>query len=287
VNLFQRFDAVLGGEVADASPLIRAVRSVKSAWEVERIRAAARVSDRVFARAREVIEPGMTDLELAAEIEHEARRHGHQGLVRLRAFNAEIFYGHIFSGPDAAVPGAGDMPLAGAGLTPAVGQGSGRREIRQGDPIIVDIATCIEGYMCDQSRTFCVGTLPEPLASAYGHMVAVEDRMMALARPGASQGALHEECCEVAARFGHRDRFMGPPGAQVGFIGHGVGIELDEPPFIARGFGDSLLEEGMVFAFEPKAVFPGKGAVGIEDTFLVTAGGVERLTVTGRELVEL
>lgn len=80
---------------------------------------------------------------------------------------------------------------------------------------------------------------------------------------------------------------MGNAGAQVSFIGHGIGVEIDEFPFIARGFDDQLLEEKMCFAFEPKAVFVGEGAVGIENTFWVEADGLRRLTYSDEQLVEL
>jgi Xaa-Pro dipeptidase len=80
---------------------------------------------------------------------------------------------------------------------------------------------------------------------------------------------------------------MGNRGAQVSFIGHGLGIELDEYPLIARGFDDMPLEPGMVFAFEPKVVFPGKGAIGIENTFCLTEEGLKQLTLSGEELVIL
>jgi Xaa-Pro dipeptidase len=80
---------------------------------------------------------------------------------------------------------------------------------------------------------------------------------------------------------------MGSKGAQVSFIGHGTGVELDEYPFIARGFNDYQLQEKMTFAFEPKAVFPGLGAVGVENTFWVAKDGLKHLTFSNQDLIVL
>ncbi len=286
VALFRRWEKVLGSAtVADASPLLRAARAVKSAWEVDRMRAAAAVSARMFERAGEVLRAGMTEIELAATLEFEERRLGHQGVVRMRAFNAELFYGHVFSGPDSAAPSGFDAPLGGRGLSPAVGQGAGTRRIGEREPIVVDFVTAIDGYLMDQTRTFCIGGLSEDLTRAYDDMIRVQDRMIEVARPGVAWGTVYDECLATARSLGHAEHFMGAPGSQVSFIGHGVGIEVDEPPFLARGFTDATLEAGMTYAFEPKVVFPGIGAIGVEDTFLVTGQGVERLTLGPRDLV--
>ena len=80
---------------------------------------------------------------------------------------------------------------------------------------------------------------------------------------------------------------MGTPGGRISFIGHGLGIEIDEYPFIARGFDEETLEVGMAFAFEPKLVFPGEGAVGIENSFYLSEQGLKRLTFSNQELVLL
>jgi Xaa-Pro dipeptidase len=163
--------------------------------------------------------------------------------------------------------------------------GAGAHAIAPGEPVILDVAPGVDGYLVDQTRTLCIGGLPAPLARAYADMVAVQEHMVELARPGASCGRIYEACRALAERLGHAADFMGAAGSQVPFIGHGVGIELDELPLLARGFDASLLEEGMVFAFEPKAVYPGIGAVGVENTWVVVADGVRRLTLPSDELI--
>lgn len=289
VNFFTRYRAVFpSAEYVDASPLIRRVRMVKSKYEIHLLQDAANQVDKVYRRAREVIREGMTDLELAAELEFVARKEGHQGLVRMRAFNAELFYAHVFSGTDTAVPAYVDTPLGGLGLNPSFGQGAGLKRIERNEPIIVDFAGCVDGYLVDQTRVLALGGLSDRMKRAYDDMLRVQERMTEVAVPGTPWGHVYDVCLALAVELGYADSFMGARGAQVSFIGHGIGIEVDEYPFIAKGFREMLLELGMVFAFEPKVVFPGEGAIGIEDTFYLSyTEGLKPLTFSDQELVIL
>ncbi len=285
VNFFERYRNVFRqGEFIDATPLIRKVRMIKTHYEIHILKDAACQVDKVCRRAREIIREGMSDLELAAELEFTARKEGHQGLLRMRAFNAELFYAHIFSGADSAVPAYMDTPLGGVGPSPAFGQGAGYKKIRRNEPIIVDFAGCLDGYMVDQTRVFAIGGISDRLKRGYEDMLLVQERMMALADNRATWGEIYEECLALAVDQGYADSFMGNKGAQVSFIGHGIGIEIDEYPFLARGFKEMTLETGMVFAFEPKVVFPGEGAIGIENTFYLTDHGLKPITYSDQEL---
>ena len=288
VETFQRFAKVLPDcEMVGATHQIRMVRAIKSDYEIGIMKDAALQVDKVFRRAKEVIRAGMTDLELAAELEYTARRDGHQGVTRMRGFNAELFYGHIFSGVDSAAPAYLDAPLGGMGVTPAVGQGASYKTIKAFEPICVDFAGAFDGYLVDQTRILCIGGLPEQLCRAYDDMVRIQNRLLEIARPGVSWGAVYDDCQRLACELGYADHFMGNKGAQVSFIGHGIGVEIDEYPFIARGFNDQLLQENMTFAFEPKAVFAGLGAVGIENTFRLASDGPKHITFSDQALAIL
>lgn len=288
VNFFERFRATFPHAVfTDATPLIRRVRMIKSPYELELIRAAADQQDAIFQQAREIIREGISELELAAELECVARKLGHQGLIRMRGFNSELFYAHVFSGAHCAIPAYADTPLGGPGLNPSFGQGSGRKAIARDEAIIVDFGTCIDGYLSDQTRVFAINSLPTRLGRGYEDMLRVQERMTEIATPGTPWGTVYAECLALATDMGYADNFMGAPGSQVSFIGHGLGIEIDEYPFIARGFDAMPLENGMVFAFEPKLVFPGEGAIGIENTFHLDGGRVTRLTYSCQEPVIL
>ncbi len=288
VSVMNRFHKALGDvNISDATPMIRKVRAVKSDYELGILKDAALIVDKVCKRVPEILKEGMTDLELTAELEFVARKEGHQGLVRMRGFNNELFYGHAFSGADSAVPTYSDTPLGGVGLNPSFPQGASYKRVHKNEPVTVDFSGVFDGYIVDQTRMFSIGELPEKLSKAYVDMVLIMEHAKKIAKPGASWGGVYDECLQMACDMGYQDHFMGSKGAQVSFIGHGVGVELDEYPFIARGFNDHELEENMVFAFEPKVVYPGLGAVGVEDTFWVGKDGLKHLTFSNHELIIL
>jgi Xaa-Pro dipeptidase len=278
VSFHERLRKAFGdAESIDAAPIIRKLRSVKSELEIDLIRLAAAQTDRIHRAACRLVRLGMTQIELAAELERVARLEGHPGPLRMRVFNGGMCYGHVIAGADAAIPAHLDTPLGGLGPHTSYGQGASFRKIARGEPIIVDWGGSVNGYLADQTRVLSIGELAGHLARAYDDMRDVQTLMTKLARPGVAWSEIYDRCRALAVEQGHAARFMGREGAQVPFIGHGLGIEIDEPPFIARGFKD-VLEPGMVFAFEPKAVFADEGAVGIENTFLLGPEGVEKLT---------
>ena len=283
VAQYRRLAALFpGAEVVDGSaPLIR-VRCVKSPWEIERIRAAARVVAEAVDMLPGLLRPGITEIELSARMEQELRVRGHGGLIRMRGFNQEIFFGHVMAGESAAEPSFLDAPTGGRGLGPALAQGPSFREIRPGEPVVVDLVGNHQGYLSDQTRMFCLGPPGPRLREAFEAALGIADTVVAAARPGVPAGRLYEIALEEASRTPFGDAFLGS-GRKVSFVGHGIGLEVDEPPFLARGV-KMPLEEGMVFALEPKFVIPGFGAVGIEDTYRVAAVGLERLTPSPREL---
>lgn len=288
VSFFERYKKVYPqAEYLDATPLIRQVRMIKSHYEINLMKDAADQVHRVWQRAGEIIREGATDLEIAAELEYTARKDGHQGLVRMRGFNSELFYAQIFSGTDSAVPAYADTPLGGLGLNPSFGQSAGLKRIERNEPIIIDFAGCVDGYLIDQTRVFAIGGISDRMRRGYDDMLAVQRRMTEIAVPGAIWGAVYDECLALAVDMGYADSFMGSKGSQVSFIGHGLGIEIDEYPFIARGFKDMKLEIGMAFAFEPKVVFPGEGAIGIENTFYISNDGLKQLTYSSEDLTIL
>ena len=271
-------------QFVDASRLIREVRMIKSAYEVGCIRKAAAVQDCMARKLREALRPGMTELELAAEIEAEARRHGHQGIIRTRRFNLDCFYGHLLSGESGAVPSFLDAPTGGTGLSAAFGNGPGTRRIQPHDPIMLDYAGALGGYHSDQTRMFSLGALSEDLVKGYQACLDIMEEVMEALRPGVKASDVFVRATALAERLGYADRFMNAGTAQVSFVGHGVGVELDEIPYLAVG-SNLIIEAGMTLAVEPKIVFPGRGIVGVEDTILVTGGEPEYLTFTPRELV--
>lgn len=288
VGMFERYRKIWpAAEFSDATPLIRLVRMIKSHYEIHLMQDAADQVDKVYQRAKEVIRAGMTDLELAAELEYVARKHGHLGLIRMRVYNGEMLFGHTFSGSDSAVPAYTDTPFGGMGPSPSFGQGASYKPIGRNEPIIIDFAGSIDGYLVDQTRVFAIGGLSDRLCKGFDDMLKVQELMKQIACDGISWGEIYDRCHGLACEMGYADSFMGAKGAQVSFIGHGLGVEIDEYPFIAKGFKDQTLETGMAWAFEPKVVFPGEGAVGIENTFYLSNEGLKQLTHSDDALVIL
>jgi Xaa-Pro dipeptidase len=272
--------------LVDVSPLIRSLRAVKSEYEVAILREAAQRMDNIFAAVESFAAPGVTEVELAGLLESIARRDGHPGIIRMRYFNQEIFYGHVLSGESGTIPSYLDSPTGGFGLGPAMPQGASLRAIRPGEPLLVDLVAVVDGMMVDQTRMFALGDLPQDLLSAHQAMLEVQSAVTAAAVPGAVCGDLYELAVAAADEWGLADNFMGMGADRIAFVGHGVGLELNELPVLARG-AKAMLQAGNVFALEPKCLFPGRGAVGIENTWLVTESGSVRLTFTPDELTIL
>lgn len=285
VSLYRRYEKLFAPlELTDISPLIRRLRAVKSSFELEQLKKAAALAGAVFARVREIFRTDMTELELAAELEAFARAGGHQGAIRMRGFNQEMFYSHTLAGESAAAPSFFNGATGGYGLNPSYPQGAGNRKIKPGEPLLIDFVTVVNGYMVDQTRIFCLGEPDRALLQAHDKALQIKKALMASGRPGANGADLYREAAGIAAAAGLTDHFMGA-AEKVAFVGHGVGIELDELPVIARNY-DIALVEGMVIALEPKFVFPDRGTVGIEDTFVVRPGAMEQLT-SGGEAIEV
>lgn len=277
VNLFFRYrDVFKGVEAVDISTEIRLLRAVKSAFEIALIREAAQLSDRVAARFPELIREGMTEVELAGRVEAEARRLGHQGVVRMRLWGGELFYGHLLSGPSGGVPSYHSSPTGGSGVNPAVAQSAGFRTIQRHEPVMLDYVFAYRGYISDHTRIFSLGRMPDDLIRAHTTMLDLQSEIQRMARPGAVSGSVYDFALKYVIDRGYGEHFMGVGAERVRFVGHGVGLELDEFPFLNAG--QTLeLQQDMVIALEPKLVFPGRGVVGIENTHVVTPDGLEQL----------
>lgn len=151
-------------------------------------------------------------------------------------------------------------------------------------PVLLDYTAILDGYITDMTRIAVCGSLAPELQRAYGVACAISDEVAAGLRPGTLPSQLWERARARAEAEGLGGFFMGPPGDQARFVGHGVGLELDELPVLAPGF-DEPLQLGQTLAVEPKFVLPGLGAVGIENTWAVGERGGERITALGDELL--
>jgi Xaa-Pro aminopeptidase len=240
------------------------------------MRRAAELSDQVAGWVPNILREGMSELELAGKVEAESRRLGHQGVLRMRLWGSELFYGHLLSGATGAVPSFLSSPTGGVGASPAVAQGPGFKTIQRHEPVLVDYIFSHNGYLSDHTRIFSIGPLPAELMEAHAAMLEIQKMIKKLAKPGVRSGEIYNQALEKTKDLGYGDHFMGIGNESVRFVGHGIGLEVDEYPFLAAG-QQLELRAGMTVALEPKLIFPGKGVVGIENTHVVTDDGLEQL----------
>ncbi len=275
-----------GREFIDISAFNRELRSIKSEWELERMRfSGARVCD-VFRQIPQFLKEGMRELDLSAELECRLRKAGSEGYVRMRAFNQELYQGLAVTGKTAGSPGFFDGPVTGRGLSNASPHGASTEAITVDTPVLIDFTGVFNGYIVDMTRIFVIGKLTPELEQAFAAARAIQKCLVENLKPGAICEELFFTAAGMAEQAGFGQNFMGAPGENARFVGHGVGLELDEFPVLAQGFKVPL-QAGQTIAIEPKFVIPGQGVIGIENTFAVSERGGEKITDLSDEIVYL
>ena len=272
-------------ETMNATTLLRLVRRVKTPWEIEQIRLCAQQHEAVYAEIPSCYRRGMTDLQLQFEIERRMRLHGSLGLFRAFGPNMDIFMGSILAGENAEAPSPFDFALGGAGMNASCPLGANGTLLKDGMAVMVDMAGNYSPYMTDMTRVYSVGTLSDDAYRAHQVSIHIHDEIARVARPGTACADLYNLSLRIATDEGLAPNFMGTK-QQAKFVGHGVGLQINELPVLTPR-SKEVLEEHMVFALEPKFVLPGIGAVGIENTYLVTSQGVEKLTNAPEEVIRL
>jgi Xaa-Pro aminopeptidase len=274
-----------GMEIVDLSAAIKEIRMLKSPFELGIIKKAAKISDSMFEAAPRFLKEGKMEVEFAAEVERFLRSNGHQGGTHVRQFNQECHYGHIMSGGENTTYASFfDSPTGGPGLSPAYPQSAGWKKINKNDPVLLDYLTVYYGYHVDCTRVFCLGEPAGTLEKAHRAALNIQNEVVKMGKPGVLCSELYEFALKMAEDLGYREYFMGLGTDKAAFIGHGVGLELDELPVLTSSH-QYPLEEGMVFALEPKILLPGIGVAGVENTVLVTAQGLEKLNLHPEEII--
>ena len=265
--------------------LIRQARSIKTAFELELFHRSGVAHAKAYQQIPSVYRAGMTDRELSIEIERLMRLEGCLGQFRVFGRSMEIFMGSLLAGSNAAAPSPYDFALGGKGVDPSLPGGLDGTLLQPGQSFMVDMGGNFYGYLSDMSRVFSIGKLPEQAYAAHQTCLEIQDAVADKAKPGVTCEELYDTAIEMVTRAGFADNFMGV-GQKAKFIGHGVGLEINEAPVLAPRMKQEL-QPGMVFALEPKIVLPEVGPVGIENTWAVTAEGVEKLTLCPEEIIEL
>jgi Xaa-Pro aminopeptidase len=271
---YQRILDVFPG-VTPLPGVLRRARMIKTPFEQELMRRVGRWHTKAIQGVPALYRPGMTDVELEVEIDHHFRSLGHPGFFRIAGHRMQAVMGTILAGDNAAEPSPFDFALGGAGHAD-MPFSAGGRVIEEGTTVLVDESGSQFGYLTDMSRVFSVGKLPRTAYTMHDVALDIQAAFVANAQVGARCCDLYNQAVDIARRAGFEDNFMGLT-QHAKFVGHSLGLEINEPPVIAPR-DTTCLMPGMTIAYEPKFILPGVGAVGIENTFLITSDGPERLT---------
>ena len=278
VNYYRKIQQYIHAkEYVDGSQAILETRMIKSAWEIAQMEKTAELSCRTFQYMASSIRPGLTEMEFAGMFETFSRKHGHGGMLRIRNFLTEGYPWHVLSGTSGSMVGLLDAPVSGEGTSAAFPCGAGRKEITSNEPIMIDFGTVLNGYHMDETRMFAIGKMPERAMNACLAAMEIRNTILENVKPGVTMDNLFQVSVEKAKSLGYEKEYLGPPGYKVSFVGHGVGLELVEPPIIASR-KHSPLRAGMTLAIEPKMLFDSEFSAGIEDVFQVTETGYRMIS---------
>lgn len=285
-NDYMRLQAIFNPkETANATALMRNLRQIKTPHEIEMFRISAERHAKTYAEIPECFRPGMTDLEFQYEIERRMRKNGSIGIFRAFGANMDIFMGSILAGDNAESPSPFDFALGGGGMDASCPLGANGTVLKDGTAIMVDMAGNYTAYMTDMTRVFSVGRLTDLAYRAHQTALLIQSEIENIARPGTPCAELYNIAAKITENEGLGAYFMGTL-QQAKFVGHGIGIQINELPVLTPR-SKELLEPNMVFALEPKYVIPGVGAVGIENSFLVTETGLEKITQFKEDIIQL
>jgi Xaa-Pro aminopeptidase len=282
-NDFARLAAVFkNAQPADATALLRQARMIKTPWEIEQFRISARKHEAAYSEIPSVFRKGMKDIDFQIEIERLMRQHGSLGIFRTFG-DMDIFMGSLLTGNNAAAPSPYDFALGGAGLHPCLPIGASGETITEGKTVMVDFAGNFTAYMTDMTRVFACGKPDEKAIRAHNLSIEMHRRLREEVRTGVACSSVWEWSLQMAKEAKLDQFFMGTR-FQAKFVGHGVGLEINEPPVLTARSRDTFAP-GMVFAYEPKFVLPDIGAVGNENTYLVAEHGLEQITNSPEEIM--
>jgi Xaa-Pro dipeptidase len=280
-----KFKELIGDRAfTNVSPLVKELRKIKSPFEIGLMEKAAQIQKKVYRKVPELLKEGVTEIEIGGQMDAYAKSLGHEGILRVRSMNYEAYSWHIIAGRTGSIVSQSDSPMGGLGLSPAFPVGASMKKIKKGEPVLVDFGVCFHGYQVDQTRMYAIGSMPDLFAKAYEACREIHYRVLDKAMEGKTSRELFDYSVKLADEMGYGDVYLGYRPHKVRFLAHGIGIELAEFPFIAASH-DYPIENGMVFALEPKMVFPKKGACGIENTVLIENGNYRILTDIDEKIV--
>lgn len=272
-------------KVANGSKILRKSRMVKTEWEIDRMKEDGIHQAEVYRRVTKCYQEDMTDLEFQIEIERVLRREGCLGVSRTSGNLMDINMGSVIAGENADTPSPYDFTMGGAGIDPSLPGGANGTTLKPGETVMIDMNGSFNGYQTDMTRVWSIGEVPHIAYKAHECSRNILRALEQMAKPGVAVANLYKKAMEIVEGEELSQYFMGHR-QQAAFIGHGVGIELNEQPVVMARSKD-ILAENMTIALEPKFVIPSVGAVGVENTYRVTPSGLESITIFPEEIQEL
>lgn len=265
---------------------IATIRTNKSYYELSRMRKAGKIHQHVLEDiVPELLVEGMSEADLAAKLFYTLIEEGHHGVTRFGMFDTEMILGQICFGESSIYPSSFNGAGGGYGMGPAVPLiGSRKRKLRKGDLVYIDVGCGVEGYNTDKTCTYMFGeSLPQPALDLHDKCVAIQNEIAGMLKPGGIPSEIYSTIINSLDED-FLENFMGYGNRKVKFLGHGIGLLIDEWPVIAQGFNEPL-QKGMVLAVEPKHGIKNIGMVGIENTFIVAGNGGDCITGTNPGLI--
>ena len=273
-----RFASKIGATM-DCTQIIHSQREVKSAWELQMMSDAADIQMAMFEAVETVGGEDVSEIELVAAAEAVSRAAGFGGNVQMRRFPFQCDRGVIVAGRAGGVPSFFDSAIGGTGPHPMSSMGSGFTKIKPNEPVLVDLVHVHRGYVVDTTRMYVAGKLSSLWEDRLEDLLAVKEEVVDVLDQGLSCSDAWKKGYQLASELGHADNLMGMSPDQSKFLGHSVGLQLDETPVVAEGF-DSPLPIGGVMAIEPKVVHE-DGSIGSEDTWVRDEEGMRPITAGG------
>lgn len=264
-------------EMENGSLILKKARMAKTSFELNEMKEDGFHHVRVYEKVKDCYKAGMSDLQLQIEIEKNLRLEGSLGISRISGNFMEINMGSVISGDNADNPAPYEFTMGGSGVHPSLPVGSDNSLILPGKTVMIDMNGAFNGYQTDMTRVWSLGDLPPIALKAHECSLKILRKLEYFSLPGTPVKELYSEALKIVEDYGLKEYFMGHK-SQVGFIGHGIGIELNELPVI-NSKSTEVLEENFTLAIEPKFVIPGVGAAGVENTYIVTNTGLQNITV--------
>ena len=291
IEIWERFNKYFDfKEIRSMDRAILNTRAIKSDRELEFMKESGRILENALIEIPPLfLKPRVSELELGSEILREMLLMGHEGICRMESFNSEMFLGDVNFGNNANYPNRHNGPAGLKGLSNASPLlGSRNRRLKDGDLIFLDMVCNYKGYYTDKTVVYSLGRTTDKIKDLHGTCLEIEQKIVSMLWDGEQPARIYDEIYKQIDKDDKKfvNGFMGYGSNKVSFLGHGIGLVVDEYPVLAKGFNDPL-KGNMTIAVEPKLSIKDIGMVGSENTYVVAKSGGISLTGKSKEIIEI